>query len=277
MIYSFYSVLLFKGIDYFSKSPDCSPAAVINSFLYKLPTEATTRPAVWWLGLKKIYDPTFMGQIFWCHIFFSYPTTREDITTRGNRDIKIIPLSSIAQQRRNYSIIPRLGTTIPGDRRTISRSPEGTPYIHNNKTNNINIDLRLKIYYLQLKCPIWQNSSDNSCCFMRNLIYTQLRSMYHKKIKSFHGPHNLDIISLIVGSILSNSTMEEHIKPGGKGIRIIFKKYSNNVEYLIKFHTLLAQSGYCNPKRPRLYKLIGKKNKVLYLITFKTYSFTSFN
>ena len=89
------------------------------------------------------------------------------------------------------------------------------------------------------------------------------------------GPHNLNIISLIVGSLLSYSYLEK--RSSGLGVRIVFIKYSNNVEYLIKVHSMFSQSGYCNSKRPKLYKLIGKGNKVFFLLTFKTYSFSSFN
>ncbi len=90
--------------------------------------------------------------------------------------------------------------------------------------------------------------------------------------KSFQGPHNLNIISLIVGSLLSNSYLE---KRESGSIRVVFIKYSNNVEYLINFYSVFALSGYCNLKRPRIYKLIGKGNRVFFLITFKTYSFTN--
>jgi len=50
------------------------------------------------------------------------------------------------------------------------------------------------------------------------------------KLKSFQGPHNINIISLIIGSLLSSSYLE---KRDNGSIRIIFIKYSNNVEYLM--------------------------------------------
>jgi hypothetical protein len=107
---------------------------------------------------------------------------------------------------------------------------------------------------------------------MQIIFYTQ--SFNRCSNKSFQGPLNLDIISLIVGSLLSISYLE---KIEGVGTRIVFIKYGNNVEYLIKAHFMLSQSGYCNPQRPKLYKLIGTGNKVFFLINFKTYRFTSFN
>ena len=105
---------------------------------------------------------------------------------------------------------------------------------------------------------------------------TQKRSFGSNRLKPHQriGPHDLDVISLIVGSLLSNSYLEK--REYGLGIRIIFVKWSNNVEYLMWFHSALVNAGYCSFKRPRLYKLISKGNKVFFLIIFKTYSFSSF-
>jgi len=99
---------------------------------------------------------------------------------------------------------------------------------------------------------------------------------YSNKLKSHQriGPHNLNIISLIVGSLLSGSYLEK--KSHGLGVRIIFIKYSNNVEYLMWFHSVFAEAGYCGYKKPKLSKLIGKGNKVLFFYIFKSYSFSSF-
>jgi ubiquinol-cytochrome c reductase cytochrome b subunit len=45
------------------------------------------------------------------------------------------------------------------------------------------------------------------------------------------GPHNQDVISLIIGSILGDTHLEKRKK--GLGTRIIFEQSSNNVEYLM--------------------------------------------
>jgi hypothetical protein len=108
------------------------------------------------------------------------------------------------------------------------------------------------------------------------IIRIQKRFFFSRKLKSIEriGPHNLNIISLIVGSLLSSSYLEK--RPHGLGVRIIFIKYSNNVEYLMGFHLMLAKAGYCSYKKPKLSNLIGKENKVLFLYIFKSYSFSSF-
>lgn len=39
---------------------------------------------------------------------------------------------------------------------------------------------------------------------------------------------------------------------------------------------MLAKAGYSSNKKPKLYKLIGKGNKVLFFYCLKSYSFSSF-
>jgi hypothetical protein len=97
------------------------------------------------------------------------------------------------------------------------------------------------------------------------------------KIKSTEriGPHSLDVISLIVGSILGNSHLEK--SKTRLGTRIIFVQCNNNVEYLMWFHKFLAARGYCNPNKPKLTKIIAKNNKVLYMYRIISYTFSSFN
>jgi ubiquinol-cytochrome c reductase cytochrome b subunit len=45
------------------------------------------------------------------------------------------------------------------------------------------------------------------------------------------GPHNLDIISIIIGSTLGDTHLEK--RKNGIGTRVIFEKSSENVEYLM--------------------------------------------
>jgi hypothetical protein len=43
------------------------------------------------------------------------------------------------------------------------------------------------------------------------------------------------------------------------------------------FHKFLSDRGYCNPDKPRLKKMIGKKDKVYFYYKFNTWSSGSFN
>ena len=52
------------------------------------------------------------------------------------------------------------------------------------------------------------------------------------------GPHNIDIISIIVGSVLGDSHLEKRSR--GVGTRIIFEQSNKNVEYLMWFHNYFS-------------------------------------
>jgi hypothetical protein len=103
-----------------------------------------------------------------------------------------------------------------------------------------------------------------------SLVWCSNNLKSHERI----GPHNLNIISLIVGSLLSNSYLEK--RSLASSVRLVFIKYSNNVEYLVQFHLILIKAGYCNNNNQvKLNKFIGKGNKVLFVYIFKSYSFAS--
>lgn len=134
----------------------------------------------------------------------------------------------------------------------------------------------IKTYHAPIKYSKRLNQPYYSVWNFLFIMHTcnQKRYFFSRNFKSRNriGPHNLDVISLIVGSLLSNSYLEKR----EYGVRIIFIKYSSNVEYLMWFHSWLASQGYCSNKKPKLSKLIGKGNKVLFIYSFKSYSFSSF-
>lgn len=102
-----------------------------------------------------------------------------------------------------------------------------------------------------------------------NLTETKIRS--DKRI----GPHNIDIISLIVGSTLGDTHLEKRNK--GLGSRVIFEQSNKNVEYLMWFHQYLSSRGYCSKKKPLLKKRIREGGQVLYHYRINSYTFTSLN
>lgn len=84
--------------------------------------------------------------------------------------------------------------------------------------------------------------------------------------------NNLDYTSLIVGSLLGNSYLEKN----EKGIRFIFIKCSNNIEYLMKFFNFIVNMGYCKAKKPKLNKIISKNNKIFYYIIIESFYSSKF-
>jgi hypothetical protein len=129
-------------------------------------------------------------------------------------------------------------------------------------------------------CPKWLSMPDYSVLlsftFFKH-VSNQKRSFFSNKLKPFEriGPHDSDVISLIVGSLLGNTYLEK--RKTGLAVRIIFIYHHNNVEFLMWFHKFLAERGYCSTNKPKLSKIIAKNNKVLYTYRFNSYSFSSFN
>jgi hypothetical protein len=71
---------------------------------------------------------------------------------------------------------------------------------------------------------------------------------------------------------MGNSYMEKN----EKGVRIVFIKCSNNIEYLMKFYKDLINKGYCKQKKPVLSKIISKHNEVYFYYKIKSYYLTEF-
>nr|QGX86668.1 putative site-specific DNA endonuclease [Chloroidium sp. UTEX 3077] len=101
------------------------------------------------------------------------------------------------------------------------------------------------------------------------------RKFYSSRIYSNKrvGPHNLDVISVLVGGLLGYCYGEKR----NNSTRFVIHASSTNVEYIYSLHKLLYKNGYCSAKKPGMRKEIGKNNKVYFSIKFRTFSFTSLN
>lgn len=87
------------------------------------------------------------------------------------------------------------------------------------------------------------------------------------------GPHNLDVLSLLFGSLLGDSYAEKR----ANGTRIVLQQESSNVEYLMWFYAFLADRGYCSPLKPKMATRIGLQNRVRFTYKVRTWTFGSFN
>lgn len=84
--------------------------------------------------------------------------------------------------------------------------------------------------------------------------------------------HNIDILSLLFGSLLGDSYGEcRNTKV--PSIRFILQQESSNVEYLFWFHKYLATHNYCSENKPKLYTRISTNNKRRFYYKISTYSF----
>jgi LAGLIDADG DNA endonuclease family/NADH-Ubiquinone oxidoreductase (complex I), chain 5 N-terminus len=127
------------------------------------------------------------------------------------------------------------------------------------------------------ECLKWDKWTNNI-----NLIYSIIclnvkNNLNFKRLTSRDriGPHNNDIISMIIGSTLGDSHLEK--RKNGIGTRVIFEQSNDNVEYLMWFHNYFASKGYCNNAKPNLQIRIRQKGKVFYQYRINSYTFSSFN
>ena len=95
------------------------------------------------------------------------------------------------------------------------------------------------------------------------------------KSKYTVGPHNKDIISIIFGSLLGDGHGEKRLL--GVGTRFSFYQKAVHIDYLMFLHKLLSELGYCNSKIPVITSRLSSKGKIMKIIRFSTWTYTSFN
>ena len=128
------------------------------------------------------------------------------------------------------------------------------------------------------ECLKWDNNENFTYSIIGlNVVGNENFASKIKKLTSKEriGPHNKDIISMIVGSTLGDTHLEK--RTNGIGTRVIFEQSNNNVEYLMWFHNYLSSRGYCNSTKPKLQIRIKHKGKVFYHYRISSYTFSSFN
>lgn len=101
------------------------------------------------------------------------------------------------------------------------------------------------------------------------------REFYSQSISSEKriGPHDKDVISVLVGSLLGDGYAQKR----KNSTRFQIEMSSKNASYIFWLHNFFADRGYCSAKKPVVKKQIGKKNTVYFSIKFKTFSFSSLN
>lgn len=90
------------------------------------------------------------------------------------------------------------------------------------------------------------------------------------------GPHNIDIISILVGSLLSEgySSFRKNAK-SQDGIRFTFKQSIIHKEYLEWLYNYLSRRGYCNAKTKPREQIVISRGKKYIRYTFTTFTFRS--
>ena len=88
------------------------------------------------------------------------------------------------------------------------------------------------------------------------------------------GPHNIDILSFLVGSLLGDGSMEKSVN----GSRFVYYQAKVNGEYLLWLHSFISKLGYAHPEIPKLYsRPLVKSDEIRYYYKFRTFTFSSFD
>lgn len=94
-----------------------------------------------------------------------------------------------------------------------------------------------------------------------------------KDVINFNKSLNNDFISIIYASLLSNSNAIRN----NKGTKILFYQESSHNDYLLYFHSLIANLGYCNTNIPKIITKLNKKGNIKKVIIFETWTYNQLN
>jgi hypothetical protein len=130
------------------------------------------------------------------------------------------------------------------------------------------------------------NKTEDTCVLtiagQKNYIIKKIPSnrMFHTRVKAASriGPHNLDVISVIVGSLLGDCYAN---KRSVEGTRLCYRQSTVHKDYLFWLYNFFFTRGYCSNLEPRIYKRVlknkGSYDKTPYGHEFNTFTFRSFN
>ena len=144
---------------------------------------------------------------------------------------------------------------------------------------NSSITFYQNLNYGGLKlCILCMNKFYNYNKGIKNNILFKLRSFYTwVKSKNRIGPHDEDVISVIVGSLLGDAYGNKRFV---EGTRICFRQSIIHEEYLFWLYQFFNNRGYCSNLEPRIYTRSLNVNGIVkkyYGYEFNTYTFRSFD
>jgi len=116
--------------------------------------------------------------------------------------------------------------------------------------------------------------------FLLKKIVNRGLYLFHTVVKPKNriGPHDQDVISIIVGSLLGDGYGNKRFV---EGTRLCFRQSIIHKNYLFWLYKFFNERGYCSNLEPRIYCRILKydraKSKKYYGYEFNTYTFRSFD
>ncbi len=167
-----------------------------------------------------------------------------------------------------------------------------TLFIFNNRKNNVNSPKCWLISFLKISFSVFvfnhyqpfveshlildmSFEKTYAALFLHTLSLLKREEHKFKKCSALNrvGPHNIDILSIIFGSLLGKGDIEKK----KDGSRIIFYQEAVHVKYSLLLHNKLQTLAYCKPSLPQISKKLGKKGKIYRTIRFVTLTYTSFD
>ena len=131
-------------------------------------------------------------------------------------------------------------------------------------------------------------------CSSRSQVFSPSLSSFQNQQRRYHisnikainriGPHNLDVLSVIMGSLLGDAYGD---KISGEGVRICYRQSIKHKEYLFWVYLFFYKRGYTSNLQPRQYTRTingkgnkgnkGNKGKEYSGYSFNTFTFRSFS
>lgn len=87
------------------------------------------------------------------------------------------------------------------------------------------------------------------------------------------GPHNINIISILFGSILGDC----HRETRRGATRFTFSQSFSHKDYLLWMHKIISNLGYCNENIPLIKTSLDKGGKIRMNLKFNTFTYSSLN
>ena len=136
------------------------------------------------------------------------------------------------------------------------------------------LDLSNRMYKLE---PQMYNFYLNKLLLLTTPFYFNKSSLLFKSINITTGPHNIEVLSIIFGSLLGNAQAEKLFLGRASGTKIIFFQEGIHVEYIFFLHKMFSYLNYCDSKIPVIITKLGSRGKIIKMVEFSTLSYTSFN
>ena len=134
---------------------------------------------------------------------------------------------------------------------------------------------------LMLARPKWKKITDKNTkigSLNQKMLYSSIFPVLpfsSSRISSIKriGPHNYEILSILIGSLLGDGSMEKSTD----GYRFAFYQKGDHIEYLVWLHAQVFKHGYCKENIPQIQSRLGINGELAYYCRFRTFTFSSFD